>query len=664
MTNQSNDNPCHLLICDAEPLPEITYCKVALWCGYNHSNAPHIVSIPELVEKNAETLRQRYLAWVYDLGETEIQGRRVIDHLEIRNGFSYWWMTRLVEKCNYAKSPQIDNAVKLMAFESWFLDQAITHVKLESSNSLLAQCLSIWCVNMGLVFEWQSLPDKVAPIKLFAIRGTEQTKEVSWIKRIYQTLPSNLKGIIWLINYLVRRWPLKGAGLKKWSQSKGKVTFVSYLFNLVPDALNIGKFESYYWAHLPDVLQNDVCPTNWLHIYLKSPLIPNVSKAAEVIKQFNAEAKGEQVHVTLDTFLGWRVLLKVLQDWRVVHRAVANFRQIPVNCSKDVIVLWPLFVDDWEQSFTGVEALNNILNLSLYEAAMTSLPTQRVGVYLQENQGWEFAFVHAWQAAGHGNLIGAPHSSVRFWDLRYYFDSRSYDRRLKNNLPLPDLVAVNGSEAMLAFIGGAYPVAKLRQVEALRYLYLTDYSDVKPRVQRPLDSPLRVLVMGDHLLEDMQLQMHLLEHAAEMLSKDTIFVIKPHPACPVNLEHYQRLGMRVSMEPLLILLEKCDVAYVSGITSAAVDAYVSGVPIISVIDPKKLNLSPLRGCARAIFINTQAELANALMSNMTLPLQVPETTNYFCLDTAIPRWRGLLKVETINAVPASQSIKESSLNSS
>jgi surface carbohydrate biosynthesis protein (TIGR04326 family) len=157
--------------------------------------------------------------------------------------------------------------------------------------------------------------------------------------------------------------------------------------------------------------------------------------------------------------------------------------------------------------------------------------------------------------------------------------------------------------------------------------------------------------------------MHLLEHAAEMLPKDTIFVIKPHPACPVNLEHYQRLGMRVSMEPLSTLLEKCDVAYASGVTSAAVDAYLSGVPIISVLDPKKLNLSPLRGCAGAIFIYTQAELANALTTDFTLPPQISQTTSFFCLDATIPRWRGLLIANDFNAMSVRYAVQESSLNS-
>ena len=89
-SDKSEEKLSTLLIWDEEALPEITSGKVALWRSFGDSVSPNIVSIPALVEKNADTLRQRYLAWIYALGETKIQGRSLVDHLELRPGFSYW----------------------------------------------------------------------------------------------------------------------------------------------------------------------------------------------------------------------------------------------------------------------------------------------------------------------------------------------------------------------------------------------------------------------------------------------------------------------------------------------------------------------------------------------------------------------------------------------
>jgi surface carbohydrate biosynthesis protein (TIGR04326 family) len=207
---------------------------------------------------------------------------------------------------------------------------------------------------------------------------------------------------------------------------------------------------------------------------------------------------------------------------------------------------------------------------------------------------------------------------------------------------MSDLVAVNGSAAKRAYLDGSYPASKVLEVEALRYLYLAEYSFAAPKLPRPAGAPLSVLAMGDYLSDNTQLQMRLLEQAAALLPKNTIFVVKPHPNCPVNLVDYPGLNMTVTMEPLSILLAKCDVAYSSAITSAAVDAYCVGVRVISVLDPKKLNLSPLLDCAQAVFVSTPDELASALVLDFTSFVPAAGAVDFFCLDAKLPRWRNLL----------------------
>ena len=86
---------------------------VIYWSKYPDAESDGIFSIPQLVEDNADHLKAKYLRLIYEFGEAKVNGKRVIDHLIIRKNFSYWWMTLLAEKCNYAKSPQIDNIIKI-----------------------------------------------------------------------------------------------------------------------------------------------------------------------------------------------------------------------------------------------------------------------------------------------------------------------------------------------------------------------------------------------------------------------------------------------------------------------------------------------------------------------------------------------------------------------
>jgi surface carbohydrate biosynthesis protein (TIGR04326 family) len=99
--------------------------------------------------------------------------------------------------------------------------------------------------------------------------------------------------------------------------------------------------------------------------------------------------------------------------------------------------------------------------------------------------------------------------------------------------------------------------------------------------------------------------------------------------------------MQLTSEPLDKLLGGCDVAYTSNMTSAAVDAYSVGVPVVSVLDGETFNISPLRGHAGVAYVTSGAELASALRGRVR-QARVPGSAAYFHLDRALPRWRRLL----------------------
>ncbi len=304
--------------------------------------------------------------------------------------------------------------------------------------------------------------------------------------------------------------------------------------------------------------------------------------------------------------------------------------------------LRPLFRDDWARSFSGQDALANLLYCNLLESAFKFLPRQDVGVYLQENQAWEFALVNAWKASGHGRLLGAPHSTIRFWDLRYFFDPRSYTRTGANLLPLPDMVAFNGPAMREACLRGDYPEECLTEVEALRYLHLERDEGASKPVLSLAQGALRVLVLGEYLPENTHRQMCLLERAAQALPSGSVFMVKPHPGCPVRAEDYPALKLEITMEALPLLLGRCDVAYTNNITTAAVDAYCAGVPVVSILDPHNLNMSPLRGREGVLFVSRPGELASALRSAASAPRPPAMPQEFFTLDPVLPRWRKLL----------------------
>lgn len=624
-----------------QPLPTVfeRHETVVFWRRYDTDGLANAISIPRYVEDHSACLRNRYLAWVYDFGETMIRGKRVVEHLELRSGVSAWWMSLLTEKCNFEKSPQIDDAIRLLALSDWMDGKLVGRVVLVSPKEALAECLRAWCSRDKIDFEWRRCAEEGKPVS-------------SFLRTLYAKLPNPLQALFWIALHVRSYWSLRNAGFRAWTQSRGRITFVSYLFGVAPKDATTGLSEGRYWGPLPKTLFDEGVSTNWLHIYVKDRQLPTARHAVEVIHRFNRAGAGLQHHVALECFLSVVVVLRALRDWFQLASKGCGLKiqsHVPRLGRLD---LWPLFKDDWDNSVIGVVAISNALRLNLFEAAFSSIQKQHVGVYLLENQGWEYGMLQAWHLSHHERIVGCQHSTVRFWDLRYFFDRRGY-YSAGNSIPRPDLVAVNGKAARDAYLEGGYPAEELADVEALRYLDLTQFGEMsspnsvvekKSYRHKRGGHPLRLLVLGDYTETHTRVQMRLLNAIADILSPEVVITVKPHPACPVDARDYPRLSLVVRCAPIAELLGEADIAYSSAVTSAAVDAYCAGVPVITVLDQATLNMSPLRGCKGVAFVGSADELAKALVELAELPRPAPQSNKFFNLNPRLPAWKALLGV--------------------
>jgi surface carbohydrate biosynthesis protein (TIGR04326 family) len=152
----------------------------------------------------------------------------------------------------------------------------------------------------------------------------------------------------------------------------------------------------------------------------------------------------------------------------------------------------------------------------------------------------------------------------------------------------------------------------------------------------------RLLVVGDYLGINTHKQLHLLERAAHLLRKGTKITIKPHPNCPVNPALNPQLKMNVELRQLSELMEEHDLVYSSAVTSAAVDAYCAGLPVVSLLEGGNLNLSPLRNCDGVTFVSNPEDLANLVNHDHIEDSGKVQGEDYFYFDLKLPRWRKLL----------------------
>lgn len=627
-SQSSVDNDRNLLVWDADgPAPSGNW-KTVLWRGFVQSDDADAISMPTLVEDQADTLKKRYLAWIYELGETRLGSKRLIDHLEVRPGFSYWWMTLLAEK-SPSKSPRIFDAVKFFALEDIRNLLQPNRLILISSDPAIISTFKRWCQNIGIHFETHKPKSISTPI--------------SFTKRLYHLLPYSTQAAIWLVRYLSQRWPLKQTSQASQIPLDSELLFIDYFLNLDRSAFTKGQFSSNYWTHLVEAFRRSKTKVNWLHMYFQHDAVPTSRYATALIHRFNHTSAGFQTHLFVDSPLSVSLLFAAGRDYIslvkkswVLRKISQHFR--PRSSKLD---LWPLFEQSWLDSMGGATAIWNFIALNLLERVMTRLPHQRLGAYLLENQGWEMALIHAWQASGHGKLIGVCHTTIRYWDLRYFHDPRSYARRTNNNLPLPDRIALNGPAAVDAYADGGYPESRIVEVEALRYLYLAN--NRRPRSPKlDLGAALRVLVCGDILPEVNRHTMGLLRKAAAHLPAHTRYIVIPHPGCPIKANDYPSLPLEMTHAALGELFDDCDVVFTSNSTSATVDAYCYGIPVVEAVRSSAFNMSALRSLHGVVHVSDPTTLARALLDANRR--KSPVIQPYFWLDAGLPRWRKLLSL--------------------
>ena len=585
------------------------------------------VSIPSFIEENSDKLKARYLAWVYDLGQSTIQDSNTISTLKIRKNLSYWWMTPIAEKFNYSKSPQITDALRLMAFDMWANNHSIKELEILSSHSELIDCLEKWSKSRELQFK--------------VLKVERNTKKISFKKRIYSLFPREIRTIALFMLYLIDRWPLRKVGLSKWRESTADVTFISYLFGLSSENINDGKFESQYWAHLPDELEKSFKKTRWLHMYVKDDRLPTSTDAAEYINKLNIHAVN-QVHTSLDSFLSIKIVWNTISEWKRLRIKIKNIDRDLARVTSEKLELWSLFQKEWQTSATGPGILENLLILNLFESALSCVPEQSLGIYLFEQQPWEMALISTWKTCDHKKIVGSQHTTMLFWDLRYFHDKRSYIKNNKLALPLPDELAVNGPRAMTMALDWHFPAPKLLESEALRYLHLSNPTMRKSVISNN-PTRFRLLVLTDYLESNVELQMKILESAMPLVTERIEIVVKSHPNSPIADHKYNIPQMIIDSSPIGELLADCSVAFTSAATSAAVDAYCTGVPVISLSNLNELNLSPLRGLSEVTFINTAEELAIQLDKLILLDTKRCPSEKIFNLDTELTLWKKILQ---------------------
>ena len=591
------------------------------WNGYEEFPQEKHSFILTEIKKNEFLYRNIYLNWIHSLNNIKKKNIDLIDFFKIREDFSFWSMSLFNEKCNFIKSPAINDSIKLIALEDLIKEIYIKKIIIYSSNKHLSDCIEDWCFKNCILF-------KSSYKKTKFIKNTTLLNIYNFLKAIY-----------WLVLYLYKRWSFRKKEVLKWKNSDRKITFISYLSNLNPKKLKKGNFESNFWGDLPKKLSSNNIRTNWLHIWDPNDQLKDTKEVINKLDQINCK-NNKQLHISLDSFLSLNIIKTSILDWFSIIIKSYIFESYFFENSREGFNLAIVQNRDWYETFHGYNGIKNILFFNLLGKAFSCLKQQKSSFYLQENQGWEFGLIAAWKYHQKVMVCGVPHFSIRFWDLRYFFDKNYFYRNIKNLFIRPDKLMINGEVQLKNMLEIGYPKNELIKVEALRYNYLLNEKIEKNHSKK--QNFFNILILGDYDNELNQKFLNILEKSLQGLKLCIKIFFKPHPTS-FKFELISSFKLTIVKSNLKSILKKTDFVLCGGNSSASLDVIYFGLPLAVLLDDISLNISPINNVTEEYFVKNEKELKSFINKILILKKIKVKKINYFYLDKNIPLWLKFVK---------------------
>ncbi len=616
-----NTNYNKILICEDEKSVLPDFDLVILWNDF-YSLDSNIISLSKYVELNAEYYRSLYLSWVYNFSKSRINGVEVSDYLKLEKEFKYWPLTSIAQKFNISDTSFINDSIKLFALERIILDNLPEEIHVNLDSDIIRLTIKEFC--------------KKSRIK--CIQNTHKCKFRlnKYVHAIFLVLKAFLFFLKYAFNYLIINY---NNSRNKYYPS-GQISFIDILVHFDRKAFANGFFISNYWTKLVDKMSELKIDTNWVHTYYEYNNNATFSEARKSINQINSRNINEQHHSIFESSLSFDVFLSSLLIYletlfKSIRLSFLNKKYYsPLNSNLNFELL---FKKEFMESLLGPNKILNIIRFKLYPKFFKKFPKQKLGFYLQEFQPWESILVYTWKKMGFGDIIGVPHSTIRFWDLRYFFDSNIFKDRIIDYY-FPDKIAVNGNIAKQLLIKSNFQHDILIEVEALRYLHLINKSNTNNSFKKK-SNEFYILICGDFLESTNKKILTKLTDAINFLNLNLKIYFKPHPAFSFNPFDINQ-NIIIIEDNLENILENFDIVITSNISSSSVDAYAKGIPVIQYLDGKYFNMTPLRDNFDIGYFSNSIELLR-LLSNFKQKNSF--SNNFFYLELEIPKWIRLIQ---------------------
>ena len=622
---------------------------IAHWDGWDAPNGE--ISLAVRLRNDLTAIRAEHMTWAHDMGRLRISGRELQHWLTGGEELSMWWCSLLYER-HPKMTPGLYTVYKLRALERLMDDGGFAALRVFGGDETLRGVLARMCRKGH---------------RLFALGGealTPPENRDSLLHRLYAATPPTVRALARFAHWWwsVRRHMPPDAAKNPLPPVKGQpATIVTYFPNVDMKAAENGRYRSRYWEDLHEALNEQAATESggsghfvrWLFIRFPAPQL-SLTQCLALRDRFRAAGRDGASFHYLEEFLRTSDLFGALL--RHARLCLASLRiekeaREAFHFAGSHINFWDYLGQYWAESFRGWRSLERCLQQRAFNRYVALAGPQRWTLFPLENCPWERMLTHATHKAGNGPVIGAQHSTIRPTDFRYFDDPRTFNGPLADFQP--DAVRGNGHSACEQWRKAGLPPERLGEVEALRYLYLAKGAQPQPAADGAdvaVPQLRRLLAVTSFFADETEAHLALLARSLHAGLLDGWDIrVKPHPYLPVKERLKALLGRRASEVqivdgPIADQLTPGVLVWSSNSTTAALEAAIKGLPVMSMLPAGDFDLCPLQDVGSLPRTGSVDDVARALKT--AKPLLLPP--NYLDLNTSLPRWKKLLLLRGTN----------------
>ena len=626
MTLNNNIYPFYITKSDEER-HTLDKSNVFFWNGYEKKEG--CVYISKYLENNADRIRKKYVEFVHDLSTRKISNKNLPENLKIDENYNLWSMSLINEKSHY-KSPKIKDCLKLIAVEEIIKSNKPTEIILFEFDDLVTKALKTLTKNLN--------------IKLI-IKKTSITKKKikykSMLHLIYHKCPIFIQAFIYLTKHFILYWPLRRSKKVECFSNKN-IFFLSYMFHLDLESYKKGEFKTNQWGPLPDMLKKISSKTNWMHHFVNNPIISNPKIGVNFVNKLNENNHKNETHQFLLSYLNISILLKVIFNYlKILIRfsKVIKFKS-KFNPTKSNLSLWSLMKIDFLNSIIGPKSIENLMWIEIFDNVLKKIPHQEKGIYTQENQGWENAFIAAWKKNKHGQLYALNNGFVRFWDIRFISDQRIFDNFSEFEKIFPDHIILTEQLSWNHYIKMGFPEKKLVKAETVRYFDLClNVKNPDSNYVNENKNESNALILGDMIFDPTNNMIKTIEKTK--YSKNFNWTFKSHPGCPINLDKFNKIKINTTDKNLVDIISNFSLVIAPSATLSVLEAYLQNIKVIIYLDSEEINLSPLRRFPNIHIVSNVDEMNHSIDPRNKI-VNVEKNQDLFWFDKNLTMWKKII----------------------